>query len=411
MSNRFFQKIFVILMLLFTFNLNVFAEVVDVTSDKYILYNMNETEVLSEKNSHDKTYVASLTKIMTVLVAVENIDDYTKKVSITNDMLKNIEWDVSIVGFKVGQIVTYDDLLYGTMLESGADAVNGLAYSISGSEEKFVELMNLKVKEIGLSETHFANPVGLFDTDNYSSASDIAKLLIYALKNQKFKEIFTAKIYNYSIGGKASSTLSKYNKKSSFDISNITGSKTGYISAAGYCLASTATINNVDYLLVTLNAMNGDSTAHIKDSLDIYYYYANNYEYKNIVDYNDIITTIKVKGSKERKIDVKSSEKIDDYLNKNFDKNDLKYVYDGVNEITIFTPAKTELGSVKIMYNGKVLDSFKLIYNEKAHFGFLNFIWDYKYILLFLMFIFCFFLKVYNVGKIRTCMKRKNMSR
>jgi serine-type D-Ala-D-Ala carboxypeptidase (penicillin-binding protein 5/6) len=411
MNNRFFQNFFVFLMLIFIFNSNVFAEVVDVTSDKYILYNMNETEILSEKNSHEKAYVASLTKIMTVLVAIENIDDYTQKVTITNDMLKNIEWDVSVVGFKVGQTVTYDDLLYGTMLESGADAVNGLAYSISGNEKKFVELMNLKATEIGLSETHFANPVGLFDINNYSSASDMAKLLIYALKNEKFKEIFTSKEYNYSIGGKASSTLSKYNKKSGFDISNITGSKTGYISAAGYCLASTATINNVDYLLITLNAMNGVSTSHIKDSLNIYNYYADNYEYKNIVDYNDIITTIKVKGSKERKIDVKSSAKIEDYLSKNFDKNDLKYVYDGVDEITIFTPVKTELGNVKIMYNDKVLDSFKLIYNEKAHFGFWGFIWDYKFILLFLIFILYCFLRVCKVKKIRVRIKRKNMSR
>ena len=411
MKNHYFQKIVVFFLSFLLLSKNVFAEIVDVTSDKYILYNMNETEVLSEKNSHEKAYVASLTKLMTVLVAVENIDDYTKNVTITNNMLKNIEWDVSVVGFKVGQTVTYDDLLYGTMLESGADAVNGLAYSISGSEKKFVELMNFKAKEIGLNETHFANPVGLFDADNYSSASDMAKLLIYALKNEKFKEIFTTKEYLYSIGGKASSTLSKYNKNSSFDISNITGSKTGYINAAGYCLASTATINNVNYLLVTLNAMNGVSTSHIKDSLAIYNYYANNYEYKNLIDYDDIVTTIKVKGSKERKIDVKSNEKIDDYLKKSFNKKELKYVYEGVDEITIFTPLKTELGDVKIMYNDKMIASFKLIYNQKVHFGFFGFIWDYKLIILILLLmLYCFF-RTYKVKKNRERMKRKNMSR
>lgn len=411
MSNRYFKKILVFLVSLFVLNLNVFAEIVDVTSDKYILYNMNEAEILSEKNSHEKAYVASLTKIMTVLVAVENIDDYSKKVTITNDMLKDIEWDVSVVGFRVGQTVTYNDLLYGTMLESGADAVNGLVYSISGNEKKFVELMNSKAKQIGLNETHFANPVGLFDVNNYSSASDMAKLLIFALKNEKFKEVFTTKNYNYSTGDKAYSTLSKYNENSSFDISNITGSKTGYIKAAGYCLASTATINNVDYLLITLNAMNGLSTSHIKDSLNIYNYYANNYEYKNLVDYNDIITTIKVKGSNERKINVKSNEKIDDYLRKSFDKKDVKYVYEGLNEISIFTPLKTELGNVKIMYDDKVLASFKLIYNENAHFGFFGFIWDYKLVLLILLFIFYCFFRIYKVRKIRARRKRKNMSR
>ena len=88
MKNHYFQKIVVFFLSFLLLSKNVFAEIVDVTSDKYILYNMNETEVLSEKNSHEKAYVASLTKLMTVLVAVENIDDYTKKVTITNNVKK-----------------------------------------------------------------------------------------------------------------------------------------------------------------------------------------------------------------------------------------------------------------------------------------------------------------------------------
>lgn len=393
------------------FSKSVLAEIVDVTSDKYILYNMNDTTILSEKNSHEKAYVASLTKLMTVLVAVENIDDYSKKVTFTNDMLKNIEWDVSVVGFKVGQTVTYDDLLYGTMLESGADAVNGLAFSIAGSEANFVELMNKKGKEIGLTETHFANPVGLYDPDNYSSASDMAKLLMHALKNDKFREVFATKEYYYSIGGSAFSTLSKYNKNSGFDISFITGSKTGYINAAGYCLASTATIDNVNYLLITLNAMNGISTSHIKDSLTIYNYYANNYEYKNLIDYDDVVTNVRIKGSKEGNLDIKANKKIDYYLKKNFDKKDLKYEYDGINEINIFTPLGMELGTVKIVYNNELLSSFKLVYNQKAHFGLFGFLWDYKLYFIFLIFLLYCFYKACKIKKIKKRRSRKNMSR
>ena len=117
----------------------IYAKEIDLKSEKYILYNLNDNEILFENESHEETHVASLTKIMTAIVAIENIDDFNEKIVITYDMLKNIEWDVAVVGFEVGEILTYNDLLYGTILSSGADAVNALAISISGSEEKFVE--------------------------------------------------------------------------------------------------------------------------------------------------------------------------------------------------------------------------------------------------------------------------------
>ena len=99
---------------------------------------------------------------MTTIVAIENIDDFDKKVTITYDMVKDIEWDVAIVGFNVGETVTYNDLLHGSLLSSGADAVNALALSIGKSYPNFVKMMNDKVKELGLTKTHFANVVGLY---------------------------------------------------------------------------------------------------------------------------------------------------------------------------------------------------------------------------------------------------------
>ena len=158
-----------------TFYTEIYAEELELNSEKYILYNMNDNEVILSKDENKKAYIASLTKIMTVLVAIENIDDYDKKVTITYDMLKDIDWDVTVVGFKTGEKVTYDDLLYGAMISSGADAVNALAISISGSKSKFIELMNNKVKELNLKNTHFANVVGLFDEENYSTAYDVSK--------------------------------------------------------------------------------------------------------------------------------------------------------------------------------------------------------------------------------------------
>ena len=135
----------------------IYADEIDLKSEKYILYNLNDNEILFERDSHEETHVASLTKIMTTIVAIENIDNFDEKVTITYDMLKDIEWDVAVVGFDVGEKLTYDDLLYGAMLESGADATNALAILVSGSKKEFVKMMNEKVKELGLSNTNFEN--------------------------------------------------------------------------------------------------------------------------------------------------------------------------------------------------------------------------------------------------------------
>ena len=132
-------KIFLILILL---QINVvYAEEFNITSKSVILYNMNENKVLYELKSNEKLQIASLTKIMTVITAIEHNDDLNKEVVITNDMLKGIS-EYTQVGFKEGDRPTIKDLLYGSMLPSGADAVNALAISTSGSINKFVELMN-----------------------------------------------------------------------------------------------------------------------------------------------------------------------------------------------------------------------------------------------------------------------------
>ena len=249
-----YQRVIKILMLFILLFDIVFASELDLTSERYILYNMNDNEVLMEKDANKEVSIASLTKIMTVIVAIENINNYEEKITITKKMIDGIDSDVSIAGFNVGDKLTYNDLLYGAMLPSGADAVNALAILVSSDKDKFVELMNKKVKELGLKHTHFANVVGLYNPNNYSSAYDVAQILKYALKNPKFKSIFETKRYTYSNGKKTKSTLDYYSSKTNNNTSFITGSKTGYIKKSGYCLVSTSTLNNVSYLLVTLNA-------------------------------------------------------------------------------------------------------------------------------------------------------------
>lgn len=402
-KNNLIKTIFTIIITLLSFG--IYAENLDLISDKYILYNLNDNKVLIEKNENEETQVASLTKIMTTIVAIENIEDFDKKVTITKEMVNNIEWDVAKIGLKTGNVVTYNDLLYGAILPSAADCVNALAISISGSYEKFVELMNNKVKELGLKHTHFENVVGLYNEDNYSSAYDMAEILKYALKNKKFKQIFETKEYTLTNKKKIKSTLKTYNQKIGEDISYITGAKTGYIKHAGNCLASTATVDNVNYLLITLNAYSSKKSPHILDAVSTYKYFSTNYSYKPILTKNDTVVNLKTKYAKEKNVDIHSSQEFEYYLKNDFNKENLKYEYDGIREISFFTKKGTKLGKVKIKLNNETLKTFDLIYNEKLTFSLASFLWINK---IYFVAIILFMIAILKIRKRKKFKNRKS---
>ena len=369
------KKSIISIFLFLFFIVNINASETNLSSQRYILYNLNDNEVIDAKKEHERVSIASLTKIMTVIVAIENIKDYNAKVKITSPMVDTIAWDVVKAGFKKGQVVTYNDLLYGAILPSGADAVNALAISISGSEAKFVSLMNKKVKELGLKDTSFSNVVGLYGKNNYSSAYDMAQILMYALKNEKFKSVFETKQYKLSTGKVVNSTLSYFNKKLNKDISFIKGAKTGYIEEALYCLASTASLDGVDYLFVSLNAKT--NTDHINDHITEYKYFSSNYGYKNVVSKTDKMLTLKVKYSKEKVVNIYPNIEIEKYLKNDFTKEDLVYSYDGIYESSYFDNP-FYLGNMSVSYNDKLMGKLEL-YNEKElHFDYIEFFKDKK---------------------------------
>ena len=294
------KKKLTLIFLFFLVNIQiVYAEVFNITSKSAILYNMNEEKILYQQKSEEKLQIASLTKIMTVITAIENNSDLEKKVAITKDMLKGIE-EYTQVGFKAGDTPSIKDLLYGAMLPSGADAVNALAIETSGSISKFVDLMNEKANKLNLKNTHFDNPVGMDSDNNYSTAADMAQLLIYCLKNNTFKEVFTAKEYKIECINKTiKTTLVSYSRSYGLDVSEITGAKSGFTDGAGLCLASTSTLDGVNYLLITLGASTKNRSNAVKDSLEIYDYYSSNYSYQTVIK----------KGQKRKRISNYSSQR------------------------------------------------------------------------------------------------------
>lgn len=341
---------------LFFFCYSVYADDFDITGEYVTLYNMNEDTLLYSKNDTKKTSIASLTKMMTTLVAIEEIDNLDKIVTIKE---RDFEGTVgySKAGFKVGDKVTYRDLLYGIILPSGADAVNAVVNNTLGYD-KFIKKMNETAKKIGMNDTSYANPVGKDDENNYSTSNDLAKLLKYALKNETFKTIFTTKNYKTSNGLNLESTVNRYENILNTD--EIKGAKSGFTKDAGRCLASITTLNNVDYLLVVINSSTTNPYNAVKDTITIYDYYNNNYGYKNIINDDTFIKEIPVDFSKEKTYKITGSEDIEKYLKNN---TEVTYKYVGSDKVTFNTKKGSKLGVVKI-YDGDVLLATSNVYLE-----------------------------------------------
>jgi len=309
------------LFFLFLILVPVSTYALEINSRNVVLYNLNDDNIIYEVNKDERISIASMTKIMTTLVALEKIKNPKEKIVMTAPMFyRLVEENASVAGFYIGEEVTYEDLLYGLMLPSGADAAQALAISLYGSVDKFVDRMNEKAKELGLKNTHFVNPTGLDIKGHYSSVDDVALILKEALKNDTFKQVFSANSY---ITSNKLHTFYSTRNKYGIDTSFITGSKTGYTLDAGLCLASTSSYNGIDYLLVTARASSSNRANHLLDAKTIYKYYQSNYEYRNISKKGDLITTIKLD---DKEITYYSNLDIDKYLNK---KCKIKKEYNG----------------------------------------------------------------------------------
>lgn len=314
-------------------------------SDKIILINLRDGRVIFEENADTPTEVASLTKIMTAILAIENGGNLDNTVLITEEMVSGLD-GFAVAGLSPGMTVSREELLYLTLLPSDGDAAQALAIDTAGSLTEFVAMMNAKAAELGMTNTHFSNPVGM-DEGNYSTARDVATLLNYALKNSTFKTIFESFSYDAAALGK---TIEKTAQQNGF----FTGLKTGFTYEAGRCLASTATLNDVPYLLVNLNA-DWNSSNHVADAITVYDYYMNNYSYQAILDKGEEILNLEVKDSNTKNLPILAEETVEAYLPNNYDLKLLDYRYDGIETITNKNVVGDYLGDFAILNGEDVL--------------------------------------------------------
>ncbi|HAY96981.1 MAG TPA: hypothetical protein DCY23_01445 [Ruminococcaceae bacterium] len=226
-----------------------------------VIVNLDTHNIVASRAPHERLYPASTTKIMTLLVAAENIKNYEDTFTMTLDITDKLYIaEATVAGFTNGEKINMTDLLYGTILPSGADAAIGLAIKLGGSEEGFVKLMNDKAKALGLKDTHFTNVTGLFDKEHYTSAYDMAIILETAIENPLCKKILSTYQYTSSPteqhpeGIQMSATLFNYMYGTEPETATIEGGKTGFVNESGYCIASFGSNNTTKnrYIAVTL---------------------------------------------------------------------------------------------------------------------------------------------------------------
>ncbi len=222
-----------------------------VSAQSAILMEQDSGRVIFEKDAHTQRRIASITKIMTAILAIES-GKLDETVTVSNNAIRA---EGSSIYLQEGEKIKLEDLVYGLMLRSGNDAAVAIAETVGGSLDGFVYLMNQKAEEIGMKNTHFANPHGLDDhEDHFSTAYDMALLTRYAMKNDTYKKIAGTESYrSESSNNKWDRVWKNKNKLLTSLYEYSTGGKTGYTKRAKRTLVSTAEKDGVSYIAVTLN--------------------------------------------------------------------------------------------------------------------------------------------------------------
>lgn len=326
------------------------AEALAVSAESAVLYCADNNKAYFSKNENKRVKPASTTKIMTALLTLEYAERDNKKVEFKREMIS----EGSSMCLKIGEVVTLRDLAVGILLCSGNDAANAAAVSISGSKEKFAELMTERAHKIGMKNTNFVTPSGLDDENHYTTAYDMALLMNEALKNPDFKSLTARKTdtVKFIKPENKITTYSNHNRLlSSYEY--CIGGKTGYTSSAGRCLVSAAVKDGLTLIAVTMNDKRdwADHTA-------MYNFGFKNYRMKEIDD-NNFFLDVDTVGGENNKTTVGGVGKSGIVVKAaDYRKIKRKIIMDNF----LYAPIKsdTEVGKIIYSLNGKIIARHKL---------------------------------------------------
>lgn len=216
----------------------------EINSKYAVLTDDTNGRILAFKEPDKRIFPASMTKVMTVLVAAENVDSIDGVFKMTSAIINPFyKQGATLAGFGPGEEVRIEDLFYGAILESGAEAAYGLALYVSGTEEDFVKLMNEKAEQLGLKDTHFCNVSGMHDKEHYTTCNDMAVIMQAAVKNSFCRKVLSTEYYTVAANSfhdelKFHSTMFSRMYGTEPEVATILGGKTGFTANSGNCLAS-----------------------------------------------------------------------------------------------------------------------------------------------------------------------------
>ena len=270
-----------------------------IRSNAAILYEVTSGELVYEKNGKQKAYPASTTKIMTALLALENCE-MDEPVTVTRAALNTVSPGSSIAGLQNGEVLSMYEMLECLLVASGNDAASVIAVHIGGTVAQFVEMMNERSRELGCTSTHYTNPSGLHDEEHYTTAEDLLKVTVEAMKHPEFVEIV----------GSAQVTIPETNKVdhpryfnntnqlisqavTSVNLySKATGIKTGHTTPAGYCLVSSAENGDLSYIAIVLGGYIDENTGRnysYVDSINLFLWGVSDFKYRTLVSTSDLV--------------------------------------------------------------------------------------------------------------------------
>ncbi|MDO4963041.1 MAG: D-alanyl-D-alanine carboxypeptidase family protein [bacterium] len=339
------KKILLLLLILIPISINA----LEVSATSAILMDTDSNRILYEKNINDVRSVASISKIMTALIAIES-GKLDNKVIIGDEVNKAYGSGIYI---KEGEILTLRDLLYGLMLRSGNDAALSISKYVGGNTKNFVDMMNEKANMIGMNHTTFNNPSGLDqDKGNYSTAYDMAILTSYAMKLDEYRKITSTK--KYKLTTNKNTYIWNNKNKLLWAYKYTTGGKTGYTEIAKRTLVSTASKDNINLVVVTLNDGND-----WQDHKDLFEYGFNNYTNMSILKKGNINITNE-KYYEDYTLYIKNNY---NYLMNNDEASDLLLKYQLEKKRKIKNGDC--IGKIKVYLSDKLIHEEKIFAKEK----------------------------------------------
>lgn len=372
MLKRIFSAFLIICLLLPVLTVKAYEPSgIDITAQAAMLVSLDTDEVLFEKNADKKVYPASITKIMTALLVLESEKfDPDAKIAMTQEALDLISGTGSSVSLlEAGEEITQLDLAYMILMSSYGDCTLLAAIHYSGSVENFVNQMNNKAQALGLTGTHYQNPIGLHHEENYTTARDTYKLTKVALENKTFKEICESSRHTVKTNLSGERTLSTTNllqdNTTNYYYQYAKGVKTGFTDEAGRCLVSTANYNGYNYMCLVFGCPpNGKN--HFTESKELYRWAFNNFEFKKVADNENPVAEIGVDLSLETDfVSLYVENGFISVLPKDADHSTISIVPHPTKEIVDAPIKKGQiLGTADIIYAEKVIGTVNLISNE-----------------------------------------------